>query len=49
LVNAPSPDFFRLNAIILKACEVDARRRYQTAAELHADLEEMRRQLAAEQ
>lgn len=35
--------FFRLNTIILKACHPDPARRYATAAEMHADLEEARR------
>jgi CHASE2 domain-containing sensor protein len=33
-------EFIRLNAIILKACQPDPRRRYTSAAEMHAALEE---------
>jgi len=29
---------FRLNDIIIKACETDLGRRYKSAAEMHADL-----------
>jgi len=39
LVGGSEPaDFMPLNAIILKACDPDTRRRYATAAEMHRDL-----------
>jgi serine/threonine protein kinase len=46
---APGPGreqagFFALNAIVLKACDPDHRKRYPSAAELHAALLEYQRQ-----
>ncbi len=38
LLNDPEASQFSLNQIILKACERNPSRRYQTAAQLHADL-----------
>ena len=35
---ADVPSLFKLNDIILKACEQDLERRYKSAAEMHADL-----------
>ena len=32
------PWLFQINKIFIKACEPDLRRRYQTAAEVHADV-----------
>lgn len=40
------PGHLRLNEIILKACDHNERRRYATAADLHADLLRLREQLA---
>ena len=34
------PDFFRLNPIILKACQPDCAQRYASAAEMHSALQE---------
>src|SRR5207247_263956 len=33
-----NPQFLELNEVILRACQNDARDRYQTAEEMHADL-----------
>jgi CHASE2 domain-containing sensor protein len=38
-------DFFELNRIILKACEPDSRKRYQSAAEMHGDFVRLQRRL----
>jgi len=38
-------DFIRLNALILKACQPDRARRYASAAQLHADLLEVQKEL----
>ena len=38
LLNSPPVSFSQLNQIIVKACEPDPERRYQSAAELNADL-----------
>jgi len=45
LVDGKDDGAVQLNLIILKACEMDIRRRYQTAAELLADLVELRTRL----
>jgi hypothetical protein len=42
-----SADFVRLNAIVLKACEPDIKVRYQTAAEMLADLKAASEAMAA--
>ncbi len=42
-----SPALFGLNRIVLKACDANAAKRYQTAAELHRSLTELRRHLPA--
>ena len=44
--HANIPALFRLNEIILKACDQSERRRYASAAELHADLGRLREVLA---
>lgn len=36
-----SEDFLRLNEVILKACENDPAKRYQTAKQMHADFERL--------
>ncbi len=38
-------ELFELNKIILRACEPEARKRYQTAAELHAALRQLHEQI----
>ena len=40
---APTPEFLRLNSIILKACEPDLTRRYASAAEFCAALAELQK------
>jgi len=38
-------EFIRLNAVILKACQPDRAQRYASAAQLHADLLEVQKEL----
>ena len=45
----PNAELLQLNEIILKACESDAKRRYQSAAELGADLLRFQQRLQARQ
>ena len=48
LVEGGDPaDFLPLNAVILKACQPDPAQRYASAAEMHAALEKVRRELEA--
>jgi serine/threonine protein kinase len=41
----PQKEWAELRAIILKACESDPKRRYQSAAEIRRDLEQLRQQI----
>jgi CHASE2 domain-containing sensor protein len=41
------PWLFQINKVFIKACEPDPRRRYQSAAEMHADLQAMKTQFQA--
>ncbi len=43
LQRSDAADLFRLNEIILKACHVDPALRYQSAAEMHEDLERLQK------
>jgi len=45
LLAEPDASSFRLNQIVLKACEPNPKRRYPSAAQLHADLEALRKRL----
>jgi serine/threonine protein kinase len=46
LVNAADPvDFFPLNHVILKACQLDPAQRYASAAEMHRALLEIKKEL----
>ena len=45
LIETPDTGLSGLNNIILKACESDPKQRYHSAADLHADIEALRRQL----
>ena len=48
MVETPgTPALLGLNRIVLKACEANAAKRYQTAAELHRALAELRQFLLA--
>ena len=42
------PEFFRLNAVILKACNPDCAQRYASAAEMHSALQEVLKALEGE-
>ena len=42
------PWLFQINKVFIKACEPDLRRRYQSAAEVHADLLALKAQLQVE-
>jgi CHASE2 domain-containing sensor protein len=44
---ADTVEFFELNKIILKACEPDRRRRYQSATEMHFDFSRLQTRLNA--
>jgi len=45
LLESPSPGFADLNQVVLKACEVNPKERYQSAAQFKASLEELREKL----
>src|SRR5262249_17914568 len=47
LLESPSPILAELNQIVLKACEVDRRQRYQSAAEFHRKLAELQERVPA--
>lgn len=49
MIENPSPALFGLNRIVLKACDANAAKRYQTAAELRRSLAELRHGLVADQ
>jgi serine/threonine protein kinase len=44
---AGKPEFMRLNAVILKACQPDCAQRYASAAEMHAALLKVQKTLEA--
>ncbi|MFZ0828564.1 MAG: serine/threonine-protein kinase [Verrucomicrobiia bacterium] len=49
LVEGRDPaDFFPLNTVILKACQPDPARRYAAAAEMHRDLQKVRKTLESD-